>query len=43
MNFLAPRLGADGETRHVEDELVRRFSLERVGSEPATFDYAKLD
>ena len=25
------------------DELVERFSLERVGSSPATFDYAKLD
>jgi glutamyl-tRNA synthetase len=25
------------------DELVERFSLERVGSNPATFDYAKLD
>jgi glutamyl-tRNA synthetase len=25
------------------DELVERFSLDRVGSSPATFDYAKLD
>ena len=25
------------------EELVERFSLERVGSSPATFDYAKLD
>jgi glutamyl-tRNA synthetase len=25
------------------DELIERFSLERVGSSPATFDYAKLD
>jgi glutamyl-tRNA synthetase len=25
------------------DELVERFSLERVGRSPATFDYAKLD
>ena len=25
------------------DELVERFSLERVGASPATFDYAKLD
>jgi glutamyl-tRNA synthetase len=45
MNFLA-LLGwaPDGETtimsRH---ELVERFSLDRVGASPATFDYAKLD
>ena len=25
------------------DELVERFSLDRVGASPATFDYAKLD
>ena len=34
----------DGETTVMSrDELVERFSLERVGSSPATFDYAKLD
>jgi glutamyl-tRNA synthetase len=45
MNFLA-LLGwaPDGETTIMSrDELVARFSLERVGSSPATFDYAKLD
>jgi glutamyl-tRNA synthetase len=45
VNFLA-LLGwaPDGETTIMSrDELVRRFSLERVGSSPATFDYAKLD
>jgi glutamyl-tRNA synthetase len=45
MNFLA-LLGwaPDGETTIMaRDELVRRFTLERVGSSPATFDYAKLD
>jgi len=45
MNFLA-LLGwaPDGETTIMPpDELVRRFSLERVGSSPATLDYAKLD
>jgi glutamyl-tRNA synthetase len=45
MNFLA-LLGwaPDGETTLMSrDELVERFSLERVGSSPATFDYAKLD
>ena len=44
-NFLA-LLGwaPDGETTILaRDELVERFSLERVGSSPATFDYAKLD
>ena len=44
-NFLA-LLGwaPDGETTIMSrDELVQRFSLERVGSSPATFDYAKLD
>ncbi len=44
-NFLA-LLGwaPDGETTIMgRDELVQRFSLERVGSSPATFDYAKLD
>jgi len=45
MNFLA-LLGwaPDGETTIMgPDELVERFSLERVGTSPATFDYAKLD
>jgi glutamyl-tRNA synthetase len=45
MNFLA-LLGwaPDGETTIMSrDELVDRFSLDRVGSSPATFDYAKLD
>jgi glutamyl-tRNA synthetase len=45
MNFLA-LLGwaPDGETTIISrDELVERFTLERVGSSPATFDYAKLD
>ena len=45
MNFLA-LLGwaPDGETTIMaRDELVERFSLERVGASPATFDYAKLD
>jgi glutamyl-tRNA synthetase len=45
MNFLA-LLGwaPDGETTIMSrDELIERFSLERVGASPATFDYAKLD
>ena len=45
MNFLA-LLGwaPDGETTIMSrDELVERFTLERVGRSPATFDYAKLD
>jgi glutamyl/glutaminyl-tRNA synthetase len=45
MNFLA-LLGwaPDGETTIMSrDELIERFSLERVGSSPATFDYAKLE
>ena len=45
MNFLA-LLGwaPDGETTIMSrDELIERFSLDRVGSSPATFDYAKLD
>jgi glutamyl-tRNA synthetase len=45
MNFLA-LLGwaPDGETTIMApDELVERFSLERVGASPATLDYAKLD
>jgi glutamyl-tRNA synthetase len=45
MNFLA-LLGwaPDGETTIMSrDELVQRFSLDRVGVSPATFDYAKLD
>ncbi len=34
----------DGETTIMSrDELVERFSLDRVGSSAATFDYAKLD
>jgi glutamyl-tRNA synthetase len=45
MNFLA-LLGwaPDGETTIMgRDELVERFTLDRVGRAPATFDYAKLD
>jgi glutamyl-tRNA synthetase len=45
MNFLA-LLGwaPDGETTIMSrDELVARFSLDRVGASAATFDYAKLD
>ncbi len=45
MNFLA-LLGwsyDDRTTIMSRDELVERFSLERVGSSPATFDYAKLE
>jgi glutamyl-tRNA synthetase len=45
MNFVA-LLGwaPDGETTIMSTgELVQRFSLERVGASPATFDYAKLD
>ncbi len=45
MNFLA-LLGwaPDGETTIMSsEELVERFTLERVGRAPATFDYAKLD
>ena len=45
MNFLA-LLGwaPDGETTIMSrDELIQRFSLDRVGASPATFDYAKLD
>jgi glutamyl-tRNA synthetase len=45
VNFLA-LLGwaPDGETTIMSrEELVRRFTLERVGSSPAIFDYAKLD
>ena len=45
MNFLA-LLGwaPDGETTIMPpDELVRRFSLDRVGASPATLDYKKLD
>jgi len=45
LNFLA-LLGwaPDGETTIMSrDELVARFTLERVGASPATFDYAKLD
>ena len=45
MNFLA-LLGwaPDGETTIMSaSELIERFTLERVGVSPATFDYAKLD
>jgi len=45
LNFLA-LLGwaPDGETTIMSrDELIARFSLERVGASPATLDYAKLD
>ena len=45
MNFLA-LLGwaPDGETTIMTpDELVGRFTLERVGASPATLDYQKLD
>jgi glutamyl-tRNA synthetase len=45
VNFLA-LLGwaPDGETTIMSrDELIARFSLERVSSSPAQFDYAKLD
>jgi glutamyl-tRNA synthetase len=45
MNFLA-LLGwaPDGETTIMsKEELIERFTLERVGESPATFDYAKLD
>jgi glutamyl-tRNA synthetase len=45
MNFLA-LLGwaPDGETTIMsQEELVQRFTLERVGASPATFDYDKLD
>jgi glutamyl-tRNA synthetase len=45
MNFLA-LLGwaPDGETTIMSpDELVERFTLERVGASPATLDYQKLD
>ncbi len=45
VNFLA-LLGwsyDDKTTIMSPDELVERFSLERVGSSPATFDYQKLD
>jgi glutamyl-tRNA synthetase len=45
LNFLA-LLGwaPDGETTIMSrDELIERFSLERVASSPAQFDYAKLD
>jgi glutamyl-tRNA synthetase len=44
-NFLA-LLGwsfDDRTTIMSHDELIERFSLERVGSSPATFDYQKLD
>ncbi len=45
VNFLA-LLGwaPDGETTIMaREELVARFTLERVGASPATFDYAKLE
>src|SRR3989440_998639 len=45
MNFLALLGGAtDGETTIMSREaLIERFSLERVSSSPAQFDYDKLD
>jgi glutamyl-tRNA synthetase len=45
MNFLALIGWApDGETTVMDqDELIRRFTLERVGASPATLDYEKLD
>jgi glutamyl/glutaminyl-tRNA synthetase len=45
MNYIA-LLGwsyDDRTTVMSRDELVERFSLDRIGSSPATFDYAKLD
>ena len=45
MNYLA-LLGWSFDDRTTEmsrDQLVERFTLDRVGSSPATFDYAKLD
>jgi glutamyl-tRNA synthetase len=45
MNYLA-LLGwsyDDKTTLFTRDELVRYFTLERVGSSPATFDYGKLE
>jgi glutamyl-tRNA synthetase len=45
LNFLA-LLGwsyDDKTTLMTRDELIERFSLERVGTSPATFDYDKLD
>jgi glutamyl-tRNA synthetase len=45
MNFVA-LLGwsyDDRTTIMSRDELIERFSLERVGASPATFDYKKLD
>ena len=45
VNFLA-LLGwsyDDKTTVMSREELIERFTLERVGSSPATFDYAKLD
>ena len=45
MNFLA-LLGwaPDGETTIMSrEDLIERFTLERVGASPSTFDYAKLD
>ena len=45
MNFLALIGWSYDEKTTVmsREELVERFSLERVGTSPATFDYAKLD
>jgi glutamyl-tRNA synthetase len=45
MNYLA-LLGwsyDDKTTLFTRDDLIRHFSLERVGASPATFDYAKLE
>jgi glutamyl-tRNA synthetase len=45
MNYLALLAWSfdDRTTIMSRDELVERFTLDRVGSSPATFDYAKLD
>jgi glutamyl-tRNA synthetase len=45
MNYLALLAWSfdDRTTIMSRDELVQRFTLDRVGSSPATFDYAKLD
>jgi glutamyl-tRNA synthetase len=45
MNYLALLAWSfdDRTTIMSRDELVERFTLDRVGASPATFDYAKLD
>jgi glutamyl-tRNA synthetase len=35
--------GGDEQNVFTRDELIAKFSIERVGSSPATFDYNKLD